>query len=309
MGKIVLKKTKMKPMMIVAIIIILVIIVYFGISFFIANTLTAAKPNPFDSSSTFVGPDAKDVTFQTTDGVTLHGWLYKNENAKANSRIIIEVVGFTQTRTNDDYYGLFLAHDLYQNGYSILLYDPRESEPGATRIDFGQNRGNDVLGAVQFAQENGFDPHNIGIIADSLGAVATLMVIDKMPDVGPVVIDSGIARMKPLLELRMGLDDHIPSFLYPGIFFMANVVYHQDMGAINPVEHVALVPNRTFLFLVGAKDNYVPPQNSKDLLKATNSQSKLVSFPLAGHAHTYRSDPALYLKAVYAFFDQQFPKE
>jgi fermentation-respiration switch protein FrsA (DUF1100 family) len=300
------KKSKTKLMIIIAIILVVLMVGYSGISFYIANILTSSKPNLTDNSSTFVGPDAKESTFQTVDGVTLHGWLYKNETSNANKRIIIEVAGFTQNRANDDYYGLFIAHDLYQHGYSILLFDPRESEKSSTRIDFGQNRGNDVLAAVQFAKKNGFDSHDIGIIADSLGSVATLMVIEKLQDIGPVVIDSGIARMQPLLELRLNKDYHIPSLLYPGIFFIAKTVYHQDIGAINPIDHVALVPDRQFLFLVGAKDNYVPPQNSTELLKAANPQSKLVAFPLAGHAHTYRSDPNLYLKIVYKFFDQQF---
>ena len=112
--------------------------------------------------------------------------------------------------------------------------------------------------------------------------------------------------MKPLLELRMGKDDNIPTFLYPGIFLMAKVFYHQDMQTINPAEHVSRVPNRTFLFLVGAKDNYVPTRNSEELLKDANPQSKLVISSLAGHAHTYRSDPTLYMKTIVSFFDQQF---
>lgn len=174
------------------------------------------------------------------------------------------------------------------------------------RQDFGQKRGNDVLGAVRFAQDNGFEMKNIGIIADSLGTVATLTVIEKLHEIGPIVIDSGIARMKPLLELRMREDHNIPQFLFPGIFFMVNTLYHIDAENINPIENVARVPNRQFLFLVGAKDDYIPVSNTEELYKAANPKSTLVVFSKAKHAHTYRSDPALYLQTIYKFFDQQF---
>jgi fermentation-respiration switch protein FrsA (DUF1100 family) len=306
MAKVTKQKQKRTFMIIIGIVIIVLIVGYFGISLYIADTLTQSKPNITDNASTFVAKNVQNVTFLTTDGIQLKGWLYKNTNSNTNKRIIIQVAGFTQNRSNDDYYGLFIAHDLFQQGYSILLYDPRDSGMHPLRTDFGQTRGNDVLGAVQFVEKNGYAGQNIGIVSDSLGAVETLMVVDKLENLGPIVIDSGIAQMKPLLELRMSQDHHIPSFLFPGIFLAAKVAYHIDINTINPVDQLAKVPNRVFLFLVGAKDNYVSPENSNELLKAANPASKLVIFPSAGHAHTYRSDPDLYLKTINKFFDQQF---
>jgi dipeptidyl aminopeptidase/acylaminoacyl peptidase len=300
------KQKSRRLMIIIGIVIIVLVLGYVGISVYIADTLTTSTPNPTDTSTTFVASDNTDVTFSAVDGIELHGWLFKNTTPNANKRVIIDVAGFGQNRTDDNYYGFFLASQLYKQGYSILLYDPRDAGSKPARRDFGQTRGNDVLGAVQFLEHNGYAPKAIGIISSSLGAVETLMVVEKLDNVGPIIIDSGIARMKPLLELRMSKDYHIPSFLFPGILFMVKTFYHQDIANINPVNHVAKVPHRTFLFLVGAKDDYVPPENSSELLKAANPQSKLVTFPLAGHAHTYRSDPNLYIKTVYKFFDQQF---
>lgn len=303
------KKTIRKNRYIFLLIIVLLIIAaYFGIAYYIANTLTASKPNPTDDSPTFVAPHVTEVSFPTADGVVLHGWLFKNNQLNNNNRIIIHVAGFNQNRSDNDYYTLFIARDLYQRGYSVLLYDPRESGTPAMRQDFGQARGNDVLGAVQLAKENGFAHQNIGIIADSLGTVATVTVVEKLHDIGPIVIDSGIAKMKPLMELRMSEDHNIPTFLFPGIFFMVKNFYNIDAENINPIENIARVPDRTFLFLVGAKDDYIPIVNTEELFKAANPKSTLVVFPKAKHAHTYRSDPSLYLQTIYTFFDQQFAK-
>lgn len=282
------------------------IVSYFGASFYIANKLTTHSPNPTDDSPTFVAPNVAEVTFPATDGIILHGWLFQNIRSNNNKRLIIHAAGFGQNQADDDYYALFIAHDLYQQGYSILLYNPRENGTPATRDDFGQTRGNDVLGAVHFVEQNGYAPGHIGIIADSLGAVATLMVVDKLNAIGPIVIDSGISRMQPLLELRMNKDKGIPPFLFPGIFLVTKAIYQIDVKNINPVDHVALVPNRTFLFLVGAKDNYIPTENSETLFKAANPASKIVVFSSAGHVHTYRSDPMQYLTEIYTFFNQQF---
>src|SRR5258708_19296460 len=127
MTKATAKNPKRNLLFILGIIAIILVLVYFGVAFYIADTLTASKPSPTDDSAVFVAPTVTNVTFSTTDGVVLHGWLYQNLTPNANKRIIIQVAGFTQNRANDDYYGLFIAHDLYQHGYSILLYDPRES--------------------------------------------------------------------------------------------------------------------------------------------------------------------------------------
>lgn len=306
MAKTTAKKYKYKHALLVGILLFIIILGYFGISFYIADTLTAPTPSPNDDSPTFVAPHVTDVSFPAADGILLHGWLFQNTTPNANKRIIIHVPGFSQNRADDDYYMLFIAHNLYKHGYSILLFDPRETGTPATRDDFGQTRGNDVLGAVKFTQQQGYTPGHIGIIADSLGAVATLMVVEKLQNIGPIVIDSGIARMKPEAELRLNKDYNIPPFLFPGIFLMANVFYHIDVKTINPVDHVKKVPNRVFLFLVGTGDTYVPPENSKELLKAANPVSKLVTFPGAMHVNTYRSNPTLYLKSIYTFFNQQF---
>ena len=287
-------------------IVIILCIGYFGFSFYVADTLTKPTLNPNDDSPSFVAPDVATVTFSATDGIPLPGWLYQNTLPNANKRIIIMVSGNGQNRANDDYYALFITHTLYQEGYSVLMYDPREIGTHETRDDFGQTRGNDVLGAVRFVEQKGYAPKNIGIIADSLGTAAVLMVVEKLNGIGPIVIDSGIARMQQVVEHLLQTDHGVPPFFYPGIFYLAKTIYHIDINSINPVDHVKMVPNRAFLFLVGTNDKVVPIENSKELLQAADSASKLVIFPGAMHVHTYRSNPTLYLKSLNSFFNQQF---
>lgn len=65
------KKNILKP--ILMILLILLPAVYFGISYYIANTLTTSKPNPATDSPTFVASDVTDATFSTPDGIQLHG--------------------------------------------------------------------------------------------------------------------------------------------------------------------------------------------------------------------------------------------
>ena len=300
------KSKKNKLIIITGAIVLILILGYFGVSLFIVNQLTQTTPNPTDDSPTFVAQNFSNVTFPAADGLALQGWLYQNKLSNANKRIIIMVSGIGQNRADDGYYALFIAHDLYQEGYSLLLYDPRETGTQVTRDDFGQTRGNDVLGAVQFVEQNGFASRDIGIIADSLGTAAVLMVVDKLNDIGPIVIDSGIARMQPVVENLMVTEHGIPQFFFPGIFFLARTIYHIDISTINPIDHVAKVPDRVFLFLAGTNDNVVPIKNSNELLQTANAASKLVLFPSAQHVNTYRSNPDLYLKSVNAFFNQQF---
>lgn len=279
--------------------VIILIVVYLGISYFIASKITEPTARHIDISADFVSPNFKNVSFKTEDNLLLKGWLFEPKRKK----VIIFVSGILDNRTNAGYYGADLTRELLAKGYGVLLYDTRaRGESGGTVR--GKNEELDVIAAVNYLKQKGVEPKNIGIISFSSGASATLMAIDKINDIGPVVIDSAPTIFKHVTDNILIKEQHIPSFIIPGVYFMTKYAFGVDINSINPIEHVVKVPDRVFLYLHCANDTSILPENSKELLVKSNSKSKLVFFPKCSHVETYKKNPEMYRKEVFSFLDQ-----
>ena len=280
---------------------IILIIAYFGISYYIASKITEKSSPNIDVSADFIAPNSEDVSFKTQDNLLLKGWLFEPKRQK----VIIFVSGILDNRTNAGYYGIILSRELLEKGYSVLLYDTRARGESQGNIR-GKNEQLDVIAAVDFLKQKGFSAKNIGIISFSSGAASTLMAIDKINDIGPVIVDSAPAVFKTVIDNVLINEQHIPQFLMPGVYFMTKQVFGVDISSMRPIDYLSKVPSRTFLFLHCVNDTSVPPENSKELLSKSNPKSKLVLFPMGGHIETYKKNPDLYRKEVFGFLEEQF---
>ncbi|OIP57289.1 MAG: hypothetical protein COX79_05255 [Candidatus Levybacteria bacterium CG_4_10_14_0_2_um_filter_36_16] len=275
------------------------IVLYFAISYYIASKITEETARNIDVSADFIAPNSENVSFFTTDKLTLKGWWFEPSRKK----VIVFVSGILDNRTNAGYYGVDLTRELLAKGYGVLLYDTRargESQ-GTVR---GKNEELDVIAVVNYLKQKGVEPKNIGIISFSSGASATLMAIDKINDIGPVVIDSSPTFFKRVTDNILIKEQHVPSFIIPGVYFMTKFAFGVDINSIKPIDHVEKVPNRVFLYLHCANDTSILPENSKELLTKSNSKSKLVLFPKGKHVETYKKNPEMYRKEVFSFLDK-----
>ena len=288
------------------VIFIIAALFYFGLSLYVANAMTSPLARRLEISPEVISKKYEKVSFNATDGVRLKGWLFRNDS----KNLIIMVAGLLPNRANVEYLTPMIAEELIEANYSILLYDTRaHGLSEGSRVGYGSVEGNDVVGAVRFAKAKGFGPKNIGIIADSTGAISTLMVIDQLKEVGPIVLDSTATRFKPLISDRLWKEKLIPPFFHPTIFFFDKIFFGVDLSIIRPIDKIKLAPERKFLFLHGAKDETIPLKNSQELLTAANKESRLVVFAGGNHIETYKSDPDLYRKEVYSFLETELGKD
>jgi len=288
------------------IIFIIAALFYFGLSFYVANAMTSPMARHIEISPEVISKNYEDVNFQASDGVNLKGWLFHSSGKK----LIIMVGGLLPNRANVEYLTPMIAKELIEANYNILLYDTRaHGLSEGDRVGYGSVEGNDVVGAVRFTKAKGFEPKNIGIIADSTGAISTLMVIDQLKDVGAIVLDTPAADFQKIVSNRLWVEKKIPPFFHPTIFFFNRVFFNIDIGTAKPIERVGLDPERKFLFLHAAKDETTPLNNSQELLAAANKESRLVVFDNGSHIETYKSDPDLYRKEVYSFLETELTKD
>lgn len=278
------------------------ILVYVGVCVYIAVQLTKSVPSPLTDSPDTVSENSQNIEFTTSDNFNLKGWLFKNPESH---KLIIFVNGTNQNRAGADYKTLEIAKEAYSRGYSVLLFDRRTTgESDGDRITFGIPERLDVIAAVKFAEEHGYKAEHIGIIANSMGAIATLMAISELSNVGAIVLDSPAARMQPVVEHILKNEQKLPEFLNPGIFTVARILFDANLDKVQPVEEVKKVPERVFLYLHGADDPVIFKENSEELLQNSNPESKLIIFPGAQHVQTYASNPELYKNEVFTFIDK-----
>lgn len=282
----------------IIVVIVILILGYIGFSYFVASELTKRLAPTLDATPKLVSDNYEDITFKSTDGLNLKGWWFKT----GSDKLVIMVHGLLPNRVNTEYLGMWIAKDLVNEDYNIIMYDSRaRGKSEGERSSFGRNEGNDILGAVDFAKKQGFKPENIGILGDSTGAVSTLMVADKLTDVGALIIDTATTDFKPVIIDRLWKERHVPPIFAFGVFFFTDRVFGLKISEVRPIEKLPLVPQRKFLFLHGGSDDTFPVEEGKKLLAEANPESKLIIFQNGIHIQTFKSDPELYRKEVFGF--------
>ena len=128
--------------------------------------------------------DYEDVTFKTSDGVTLSGWLIKGDTDKViiqshfgvqccRSGYTLEGKGMMKGYKEDIHF-LNQAKYLNDAGYSVLMYDFRghgQSENGPIPwVTWGAEEAKDVVAAVNFVENHDtYKNASIGLLSICMG--------------------------------------------------------------------------------------------------------------------------------------------
>lgn len=279
-------------------ILLLLVTTYLGVSAYIASVLSVQNPSPLKYDKDKIGRGT-EVVFKASDGLQLAGWYFPGTNDKA----IIFVHGAgNQNRANEVYGTPEIAKYFLAQGYTILLFDLRGTgQSQEARISFGQNESKDVAGAFEYLVRQEYKPESIGIIGDSLGAIATIMASDVVHTAGGIVLDSPASEVRPIVSYIMAKEHHIPGFLHPTIYLWAKILYNVDVDSVKPIDHIGKMKETPLLFLQADEDTLIPPINSEELMTKVN-KGRGVVFSHTKHGETYKTLPDLYLKTVSEFF-------
>ena len=218
---------------------------------------------PFPSdvpSAAEVLPRARDVVFETEDGLSLAGWLVEPSTADARAGVVVfgGNAGHRGFRAP-------LAVALAEHGLTVLLFDYR---------GFGGNPGkptaagllSDGRAARAFlAAETGFENERLIYFGESLGAAVAVALATEHPPAAlilrsPFASLAAIARYHyPFLPIRLLLRDRYPS--------------------TDRIGRVAA----PLLVIVGEDDRIVPVESSRDLYDAANQPKRFVTVAGADH--------------------------
>ncbi len=240
-----------------------------------------------------LGVAHEDVTFTTSDGLTLHGWYIPSRNGAA----IVDFPGRLGTQAH--------ARMLARHGYGVLLFDRRgegRSEGGGNMLGWGGDK--DIIAAVDWLKRRpDVDPDRIGGLGLSVGGELMLEAAAKDPDLAAVVSDGAGARQ--FREEKKAIPGAEFWAMSPAFALLnASVAVFSDTAP--PESLFDLVPRiapRPLLFIYAPDGGNTTEVLTPDYARIAGPNASLWTVPDAPHIKAIETAPAEYERRVVGFFD------
>eukprot|EP00698_Gefionella_okellyi_P004027 TRINITY_DN1373_c0_g1_i3.p1 TRINITY_DN1373_c0_g1~~TRINITY_DN1373_c0_g1_i3.p1 ORF type:complete len:379 (-),score=30.63 TRINITY_DN1373_c0_g1_i3:86-1129(-) len=264
------------------------------------------------------GYSYENVTFSTSDGVTLSGWFVPGDKPEY---VVITAHGATEDRRQ------FLRHlrPLHEIGLSVLLFDCREhglSEGNGRGVSYSVREHIDVLAAVAFVKRV-YHPKAIVALGTSQGASSVLLaaaqssdisaVIAENPFIGPehllsVVVPTAI-RTKPKWGAHeTGVAHLITEYVGGNVpTWYINWIIRVTLWRLGASDQhdiskqIARIAPRPIMLLHGTNDTMVPMEHSKQLHELAGFPKELWLAENAIHARLFNMYPKEWERRVTEF--------
>ncbi len=282
------------------------LVAYIAICFRYADTLSRVDRHALVRTADYVALTHEDVSFKTSDGLTLKGWWFASPSPRARAVVIVH--GKDQDRIDSSFPAGRIARALLPRGYSALLFDLRgHGESEGARWGLGKYEATDVAAAVDLAARKAGVPRSrVAVIAESMGAGSSAMALRLVPDVGPMVLDSVYTSAETVIDEVGPAVSGLPSFFTPGMVLMAQIFFGLDVAAVRPIDQVRAHPERAFLFIECAGDSTVYPHHALEMKAASaNGATELWTAPDCQHVRAFSRYPAEWESRVTAFLEEQ----
>jgi hypothetical protein len=229
------------------------------------------------------------VSFESSDGLTLHGWYIPSRNGKA-------IIAFPGRKGPQDHANLLARH-----GYGVLLFDRRgegesEGQPNAR----GWGGESDVLGAVAFLEARGIN--RIGGLGLSVGGELILDAASRTDKLDAVVSEGAGARTTAESDAKPGVpaSERVLGGIMSAVHDLSLFLSTGD----TPAKHLDGVTAqlRQPTLLIAAPNS--PHGEQLNRVYAEGSRAQLWEIPESRHIKGIEARPAEYERRVVGFFDR-----
>lgn len=251
------------------------------------------------------GYNCEDITFVTSEGLTIHGWFVKSEeNPTKKTLILLHESHSTRTQ--------LLAHIKFfvNSGFHVLAYDQRShgaSDSGL--ITFGNKEGEDLIDAISYLKSrDDVDLNKLGAIGFSLGSSGLIYAEakSKTPLFKALVLEGAFADSYDvglyMVQVKIGkvLSLAIGWFIFTvGTQLWTLGKFHHS----RPADLIGRI-STPIMIIRGQNDHISPEFSAKRLIEAVKEPKEIWITPQGGHTTTLDVYPEAYEKRVIGFFTQ-----
>lgn len=250
--------------------------------------------DPSEQNLTF-----QNVTYQSTDGLTLPAWYMPAEDSESN-KVILLVHGRGADRTE----GMRYAPALIKAGYNVMAIDmrhPRQDPTIISTMSFHEKK--DVTGALNYLQTTkGFN--TIGVMGFSMGAATSMIVMANDKRIQAGAFSGGYANSMDVLAEQAKIIYGLPRFpLMPVVEKFFEWRGQLDSDEINPEKYIAQISPRPVYIMHGTADKTVGFHHGERLFAAAKEPKLFWKAEGGGHTRLWQHDVTKAETSVVNFFD------
>jgi alpha-beta hydrolase superfamily lysophospholipase len=222
---------------------------------------------------------AQPIEVRTADGVSLRGDVLGDTTSRP---VIVLAHGYRLDRRSLDP----LATRLLGAGYAVVSFDFRGSGASDGYLTGGGAiEKRDVEAVVDHLMTmRRVAPGRIGLVAFSMGAVATIEAAARLPKVGAAVLIAPYASLEEAIDARTRRWLHVPAkpLLSPAIW-SSGLLLGVDPAAVVPERHIAGLSPTPVLLVAGGSDWRAPEAVVRRLFAAAGEPRSIEVLPGLDH--------------------------
>ena len=255
----------------------------------IVGETIATFPPPFPKSASEppagAGLAYEDVTFSTTDGLTLRGWFFPADRPGAPAMI------YAPATSHDQRSGLSLVPAFHNAGYHVLLFSYRGhalSDGRKGSFTYGEAESRDVDAAVEFLFETK-SIRQISVVGHSVGAVSAILSAARNPLIDAVV---AVAPFNCVTDVWFtSRPKLVPPFVLDWTLWVAEKTRGFDREEVCPLQVVEQIAPRPLLVIHGTEDRRITEAQVQELFAAAEQPKAL--WLVEGASHSGIRNPVL----------------
>jgi uncharacterized protein len=238
-----------------------------------------------------LGAAYEDVTFTTSDGLTLKGWYIRSQNGAA----VISFPGRASAQKR--------AKMLARHGYGVLLFDRRgEGESQGDPALFGWQGERDIHAAVAFLQRRpDVDPERIGGIGLSVGGEMMIEAAAESSALKAIVSEGASSRS--VRDELANPGGRWQELIGNGVNTAATAIFSNNLPPASLKSLAPRIAPRSVFFVYGERGQPAEKPANQAFYAAAGRPKAIWKVPGSGHIGGIDAQPKEYERRVIAFFD------
>lgn len=283
--------------------IILIVVVVLGMEAFFylyLNGVTKPGKKTVSITPSMLLLESINVEIMTKDNVKLNGWLLPN---KKSNKVILMLHGYASNKADL----LNLSSRINALGYNMLLVDLRGcGESEGERTYMGVKEAMDIQAALTYIlNDNRLKASTIAIWADNMSAYASILAIEKYPEVKLLMLNNIYPSALFYLKEKMALPFSMPKeisdfFIYQNVKYLLQ--FNPDENDLHQI--LPKVQGRALIFFQTKMPQY---DYVKDLYQISPERKELVQLANVGAEALQSPDWEMYFNVIKQKLNMYFP--